>query len=52
MRVGVASVETSLGNDLKVTANSVVDLISIFDSFEPQNNNQTHYRIGNDSIFD
>jgi uncharacterized LabA/DUF88 family protein len=52
MRVEVASVETSLGNDLKVTANSVVDLISIFDSFEPQNNNQTHYRIGNDSIFD
>ena len=52
MRVEVASVEQSLGNELKNAANSTVDLIEIFDKFEPQNNTQNHYRIGNTNLFD
>jgi uncharacterized LabA/DUF88 family protein len=52
MRVEVASVEQSLGNELKNAASSTIDLIEIFDSFEQQNNNQTYYRIGNATIFD
>ncbi|MGA9377273.1 MAG: NYN domain-containing protein [Phormidium sp.] len=52
MRVEVASVEQSLGNELKNAASSTIDLIEIFDSFEQQNNNQTYYRIGNANIFD
>ncbi|NJK77060.1 MAG: NYN domain-containing protein [Oscillatoriales cyanobacterium RU_3_3] len=52
IRVEVASVEQSLGNELKNAANSTVDLIEIFDSFEPQNNSQDLYRIGNASLFD
>lgn len=52
MRVEVASVEQSLGNELKNAANSTVDLIEIFDKFEPQNNGQNHYRIGNTNLFD
>jgi uncharacterized LabA/DUF88 family protein len=52
MRVEVASVEQSLGSELKSAANSVVDLIEIFDSFNSQNGNQTFHRIGNASIFD
>jgi len=52
MRVEVASVEQSLGNELKNAANSTVDLIEIFDKCEPQNNTQNHYRIGNTNLFD
>lgn len=52
MRVEVASVEQSLGSELKSSANSIIDLIEVFDSFNPQNNNQTFHRIGNANIFD
>ncbi len=52
MRVEVASVEQSLGNDLKNAANSVVDLLGVFDTFQQHNNNQTYHRIGNANIFD
>jgi len=52
IRIEVASVEQSLGSDLKNSANSVIDLISIFDEFDPQKHNQEHSRIGHDSIFD
>ena len=52
IRVEVASVEQSLGSDLKVSANSVVDLTEVFDTFEQHNNRQNHYRIGNNNVFD
>ncbi len=52
IRVEVASVEQALGNDLKNAANSVIDLIELFDDFEAQNNNQDYHRIGNTNIFD
>ncbi|AFZ11552.1 protein of unknown function DUF88 [Crinalium epipsammum PCC 9333] len=52
MRVEVASVEQSLGNDLKVAASSVVDLIEVFDKFDRQDNGQNYYRIGNTNLFD
>ncbi|MDY6782960.1 MAG: NYN domain-containing protein [Cyanobacteriota bacterium] len=52
IRVEVASVEQSLGNDLKVAASSIVDLIEVFDSFEPQNSAQSYYRIGHANVFD
>lgn len=52
MRVEVASVEQSLGTELKNAANSVVDLIEIFDKFAQQDENQNFHRIGNANIFD
>ena len=52
IRVEVASVEQSLGKDLKNAANSVVDLIGIFDAAEPRNNAQEHHRIGHVNVFD
>jgi uncharacterized LabA/DUF88 family protein len=52
IRVEVAAVEQTLGNELKNAANSVIDLISIFDEFNPQNNQQGHYKIGHSNIFD
>lgn len=52
MRVEVASVEQSLGNELKQAANSVVDLIEVFDTFQQQNNRENYYRIGNANVFD
>jgi uncharacterized LabA/DUF88 family protein len=52
IRVEVASVEQSLGNDLKNSANSVIDLIELFDDFDPQSNSQDVYRIGNNNVFD
>ena len=52
MRVEVASVEQSLGNDLKIAASSVVDLIEIFDTFEQQNNHHDFHRIGHTNVFD
>ena len=52
MRVEVASVGQSLGSELKNSANSVVDLIEVFDKFTPQNGNQNYHRIGNSNVFD
>ncbi len=52
MRVEVASVEQSLGNELKNAANSVIDLIPIFDEFPQRNGNQEHFRIGHTDVFD
>lgn len=52
IRVEVASVEQSLGNDLKNAANSIIDLVGIFDEFEPQNGYQEHFRIGHSDVFD
>jgi uncharacterized LabA/DUF88 family protein len=51
MRVEVASVEQSLGNDLKNAANSVIDLIEVFDTLQPQNNHQDYHPIGSTTIF-
>ncbi|AVH68245.1 MULTISPECIES: LabA-like NYN domain-containing protein [unclassified Nostoc] len=52
IRVEVASVEQSLGSELKNSANSVVDLIEVFDKFNAQNGNQNLHRIGNSNVFD
>lgn len=52
IRVEVASVEQSLSSELKNYANSVIDLIELFDDFEPQNNSQDYHRIGNNNVFD
>jgi len=52
MRVEVASVEQSLGNDLKNAANSVIDLISVFDTFEVKNQEEEYFKIGHSDIFD
>lgn len=52
IRVEVASIEQSLGNDLKNSANSVIDLIELFDDFEPQNSQRDYHPIGNNNVFD
>lgn len=52
IRVEVASVEQSLGNELKNAASSTIDLIEIFDGFDQQNSNQNFYRIGTANVFD
>lgn len=52
IRVEVASVEQSLGNGLKNAANSIVDLVAIFDELPQHNENQNYYRIGNINVFD
>ena len=52
IRIEVASVEQSLGKDLKNSANSVIDLIGIFDEFNSQNGQQEHFRIGHTNVFD
>jgi uncharacterized LabA/DUF88 family protein len=52
IRVEVASAAQSLGNDLKNAANSIVDLVEVFDTLEPHSNNQEYSRIGNTAIFD
>lgn len=52
IRVEVASVEQSLGAELKNAANSVVDLTEVFDEFEAHNQQQDYHRIGSTSIFD
>ncbi|MGI0481110.1 NYN domain-containing protein [Geminocystis sp. CENA526] len=51
IRVEVAAIGQTLGNELKNSANSVIDLIPIFDQFNSQNNNQECHRIGNINIF-
>ena len=52
IRVEVASVEQSLGNDLKMAASSVIDLIGIFDGFQAQKSDRDYHRIGNTTVFD
>ena len=52
MRVEIASVEQTLGNELKLSANSIIDLIGVFDGFKQQNSRRTFHRIGNSNIFD
>lgn len=52
IRVEVASVEQSLGNDLKNSANSIIDLVELFDEFDPQNDSREFHRIGSTTIFD
>lgn len=52
IRVEVASVEQSLGNELKMAANSVVDFIELFDCFEQQKKQKKHHRIGTIKLFD
>jgi uncharacterized LabA/DUF88 family protein len=52
IRVEVASVEQSLGNELKMAANSVVDLVELFNRFEQQKSNKKPYRIGTIKLFD
>lgn len=52
IRVEVASVEQSLGNELKNSANSVIDLIELFDDFDPQNSEKNYHPIGHNNVFD
>lgn len=52
IRVEVASVEQSLGSELKNAANSIVDLTEVFDQFDQHDVNQNYHRIGNTNIFD
>lgn len=52
IRVEVASIEQSLGNELKNAANSVIDLIKLFDDFEAQNTQRDYHPIGNNNVFD
>ncbi|MUG97231.1 NYN domain-containing protein [Scytonema sp. UIC 10036] len=52
IRVEVASVEQSLGNELKNSANSVVDLTEVFDKFDQHDTNQNYHRIGSANVFD
>jgi uncharacterized LabA/DUF88 family protein len=52
IRVEVASVAQALGNDLKNSANSIVDLVEVFDGLQPQNVGQDYHPIGHGSIFD
>lgn len=52
IRVEVASVEQSLGSELKNSANSVVDLSEVFDTFDQHDTSQNYYRIGSSNVFD
>jgi uncharacterized LabA/DUF88 family protein len=52
IRVEVASVEQSLGTDLKNSANSVIDLIGVFDEFQQRSKTQQYFRIGHANVFD
>ena len=52
IRVEVASVEQSLGSELRNSANSVVDLTEVFDEFDPHNSNDNFHRIGHANVFD
>lgn len=52
IRVEVASVEQSLGSELKNSANSVVDLTEVFDKFDQHDTSQDYHRIGSANIFD
>ncbi|WP_226889595.1 NYN domain-containing protein [Nostoc sp. MG11] len=52
IRVEVASVEQSLGSELKNSANSVVDLTEVFDKFDQHDTSQNYYRIGSSNVFD
>lgn len=52
IRVEVASVAQTLGNELKLAANSIIDLIGVFDGFQRQNFRRAFHRIGSSNIFD
>ncbi len=52
IRVEVASVEQSLGSELKNSANSVVDLTEVFDKFDQHDTRQNYHRIGSSNVFD
>jgi uncharacterized LabA/DUF88 family protein len=52
IRVEVASVEQSLGSELKNSANSIVDLTEVFDKFDQHDTSQNYHRIGNCNVFD
>ena len=52
IRVEVASVEQSLGNDLKNAASSIIDLVEVFDALPAQNTNRDYHPIGSANIFD
>ncbi|MBD2605919.1 NYN domain-containing protein [Scytonema hofmannii FACHB-248] len=52
IRVEVASVEQSLGSELKNSANSVVDLTEVFDKFDQHDTSQNYHRIGSSNVFD
>jgi len=52
IRVEVASVQNSLGTELKKSANSFIDLIGVFDGFQQHNRKKSFYRIGHTNIFD
>ncbi|PSB02103.1 LabA-like NYN domain-containing protein [Merismopedia glauca] len=52
IRVEVASVQKSLGTELKNSANSFIDLIGVFDEFQPQNRRRKFYRLGHSNVFD
>ncbi|MEH1907532.1 MAG: NYN domain-containing protein [Nostoc sp.] len=52
IRVEVASVEQSLGSELKNSANSIVDLAEVFDNFDQHDISQNYHRIGSSNVFD
>lgn len=52
IRVEVASVEQSLGSELKNSANSIVDLTEVFDKFDQHDTSQNYHRIGSYNVFD
>ncbi|WP_339382190.1 NYN domain-containing protein [Aetokthonos hydrillicola] len=52
IRVEVASVEQSLGSELKIAANSIVDLSEVFDKFAQHDVNENYHRIGSSTVFD
>jgi uncharacterized LabA/DUF88 family protein len=52
IRIEVASVEQSLGSELKNAANSIVDLTEVFDRFDAHDSDRNYHRIGGVNIFD
>ncbi len=53
IRVEVASVAQQLGNDLKNSANSVVDLLPVFDDLDQLRQDQPYHPIGrSDNLFE
>jgi uncharacterized LabA/DUF88 family protein len=52
IRIEVASVEQSLGSELKNAANSIVDLTEVFDRFDAHDRDRNYHRIGGVNIFD
>jgi uncharacterized LabA/DUF88 family protein len=52
IRIEVASVEQSLGSELKNAANSIMDLTEVFDRFDAHDSDRNYHRIGGVNIFD